>query len=188
MPGSGKTTVGKKLAQKLQYSFLDTDKLIERELGTTINELFQTKGELFFRQMEKQLLLHYPFPEKTVISTGGGMPCEQENLSILKKSGLIIYLKQTPQILCHRIMHSQQTRPAMHGKNKEQQLKYLMETLHKRQPFYEQADYIITSSKDCIKTLAQILQNNGKTENNEPFFLPSSKKKIKTSNETIKNR
>lgn len=160
MPGSGKTAIGKKLANKLQYSFLDTDRLIETKLNATIDEIFRTQGELFFRQAEQKLLKEYPFPMKSVIATGGGMPCEEENSALLKSLGTVVYLKQSPQVLCQRLLHSPNKRPALQGKNEEEILRYLVETLLKRQPFYEMADIVVTGSKDGITTLAQILQTD----------------------------
>lgn len=158
MPGSGKTTVGKKLADKLQYSFLDTDKLIETTLKAGIGEIFRTKGELFFRETEKQLLKEYPFPLHSVLATGGGLPCEDENATMLKSLGTTVYLQQSPQILYQRLLQNHGERPLLQGKNKEEVLQYLVKTLHKRQPFYERADIIITSSEDCVEILAQMLQ------------------------------
>lgn len=84
--GCGKTSVGKRLARRLNYSFTDTDQMIEKKAGCTINQIFDTKGEAFFREMETELLeeMRSSF-RQTVIATGGGLPVKKPNRELLKK-------------------------------------------------------------------------------------------------------
>ena len=91
---SGKTTIGKKIARELGYDFVDTDSFIEKKSGNSIAEIFQSQGERAFRKMETQALKEIiARGGKQVISTGGGMSCNQYRLNRMLTSGTVIYLK-----------------------------------------------------------------------------------------------
>ena len=93
--GSGKTTVGKTLAKMMQFSFLDTDEMIEKQQNKTIREIFAADGEQAFRDLETDLLKQLVAEKRKhlVLSTGGGMPLRAENQKLLSKLGLVVYLK-----------------------------------------------------------------------------------------------
>ncbi len=89
---SGKTSVGKKLAEKLNFDFLDTDDLIENKVGMRITEIFEKYGEPYFRELETQIIKEVSEKDKLVISTGGGVVLREENVNNLRKNGVIINL------------------------------------------------------------------------------------------------
>src|SRR5690606_34726901 len=108
--GSGKTTFGKRLAAKLNMAFVDLDNLIEVTEGKTINEIFELKGESYFREKEKEILQTTVFVN-TVVATGGGTPCFFDNMSWMNTNGKTIYLKMTAQALESRLKFDKNNRP-----------------------------------------------------------------------------
>lgn len=100
--GSGKTSVGRKLAQSLNFKFTDTDELIEKEQGETIKEIFKNKGEKYFRHLEKEVIAKVAEGKEQVIACGGGAVLDSLNVSVLKKKGLIVYLMASFNVLYER--------------------------------------------------------------------------------------
>lgn len=135
--GSGKTTVGKKLAKLMGYTFLDTDELIEQQQGRTISEIFAADGEEAFREMETKLLeqMLEEKKEQLVISTGGGMPLREENRTLLAGLGAVFYLKLEPETVYSRIKDDTK-RPLLQCDNPLARIK---EMLAVRGPIYESA-------------------------------------------------
>ncbi len=104
MPGSGKSTIGKKLASQLNYSFLDFDGEIERNEGATIKAIFELKGEPYFRQIEAQVLSKVSDIEKNiVIATGGGTPCFYNGIQLMNLSGITVFIDVSTQVLKERL-------------------------------------------------------------------------------------
>ncbi|MBR6642338.1 MAG: shikimate kinase [Lachnospiraceae bacterium] len=102
--GSGKSTVGYKAAKAMEYSFLDTDCLIENEEEMTISKLFEEKGEAYFRKKETETIRKLlEKPKGMIIATGGGLPMKEENAALLKELGTVIYLKAETDTLFHRL-------------------------------------------------------------------------------------
>lgn len=103
--GCGKTTVGKYLAKVLEYTFVDTDELIEQQQNRTISEIFASEGEQSFRDMETALLkqLIDKMSSRLVISTGGGMAVREENRTLLQTLGTVVYLKASPETIYDRV-------------------------------------------------------------------------------------
>ncbi len=139
--GSGKTTLGKQLAQKLNYNFIDTDKTIEELIGVDIPTLFQTKGEEYFRHLEHRLIETIKV-KNTVIATGGGMPCFYDNMEQLNQIGITVYLKYSPKELFERLVNDPAQRPLLARKNKEELYRYIEDTLKEREPFYLKAHQV----------------------------------------------
>ncbi len=140
---TGKTAIGKLLAERLGCKFIDTDRQIERYVKKSIPEIFAQDGEPEFRRLEKLLLhwlIHY---QNAVISTGGGMIVTPENLKTLKQMGKIICLTATPDVMLDRIK-SETHRPLLHNPNPIKQINKL---LADRESCYSQADYIIDTSE-----------------------------------------
>lgn len=139
MSGSGKSTSGKTLAKVLNMPFIDLDKEIEQAEGSTISELFETKGEAYFRELEQKALYNC-LNKKAVIATGGGTPCFFDNAEHMKKSGCCIYLEASPMMLVSRLKNAKTQRPLIAKLGPETALeKYLIQTLEKRRIFYESA-------------------------------------------------
>jgi shikimate kinase len=129
MMGTGKTTVGKVLAQHLGYRFLDTDVFIEKVAGQTISEIFAQEGENYFRELETQILAELSAYTRSVIATGGGIVMRSKNWSYLHH-GLVVWLDAPVELLQKRLAEDN-TRPLRDN---------LPSLLEKRQPLYEQAD------------------------------------------------
>lgn len=139
MMGAGKTSVGRELAQKLDYRFFDMDDLIERVMGQTVNEIFAGAGESAFRQLESQVLGELSAYTYSVIATGGGIILRQENWSYLHH-GLIVWLDVPMNLLIARLT-GDSTRPLLKDPNPELKLQALFS---ERQHLYAQADLRVT--------------------------------------------
>ena len=104
MPGSGKSTIGKKLASQLNYSFLDFDGEIERNEGATIKAIFELKGEPYFRQIEAQVLSKVSdFEKNIVVASGGGTPCYYNGIELMNLSGTTVFIDVSPKVLIERL-------------------------------------------------------------------------------------
>ena len=132
--GSGKSTVGRKAAKAVEYTFLDTDVLIEKEEGMTISKLFEEKGESYFREKETETIRRLlAEPKGNIIATGGGLPMKEGNAELLKELGTVIYLKAETDTLVKRLS-GDTSRPLL----KNGELREKIETmLAIRGPVYE---------------------------------------------------
>ncbi len=159
--GCGKTTVGLKLSYVLKRAVEDTDKLIEKKEGRSINEIFADDGEAYFRNCETELLKElYATRQDKIIAVGGGMPVKPENRTLLKKLGCVIYLRVKPQTVYDRLRYDE-TRPLLAGPDP---LSKICELMALRSAAYEEAaDYIIdvdelsldqvaTRIKECLSS------------------------------------
>jgi shikimate kinase len=142
MPGSGKTTIGKRIAVTTQRPFFDLDEMIEADMSMSIAEIFATHGEDFFRSKETEILQQYIFPEKAIVALGGGTPCFNNNMELLKQKGAVIYLKTDIDTLTKRLVKVAAQRPLLKGKDFNQIKNYLTPTLAQRETYYLQADKI----------------------------------------------
>ena len=137
--GAGKTTVGRKLAKRLGFMFIDTDYEIEEEQGCGVSEIFKYGGEECFRDMETRLLVKLAETQKTIIATGGGMILREQNRKLMKNVGELVYLRVTPEELFLRLRQDR-SRPLLKNKNPEMVVE---EMLKERGPLYERAKYIV---------------------------------------------
>lgn len=142
LPGSGKSKYGKKIAEYLKREFIDTDTWIEVQTRLSITDIFEQYGEDKFRELEHQTAQHFSKEYRKVISTGGGLPCFHDNMSILNNSGITIYLEIPTPILASRIMDSDH-RPAYAHLDKNGVLELLNNTLENRKAHYEKAHFTI---------------------------------------------
>ena len=139
MMGVGKTTIGRKLATRLGYHFIDMDEQIESDQNCNISEIFTHQGEEFFRHLETNLLERLLHVQNTVIATGGGVVVAEGNLDLMKRIGTIIYLKTSIEDIKERVNRTLH-RPLLQTENPEERIHML---LQQRTPLYEQADQII---------------------------------------------
>ncbi|ABG60466.1 shikimate kinase [Cytophaga hutchinsonii] len=148
LPGSGKSTIGKTLAQKLKYTFFDMDDAICAQEKKTIEEIFADKGENYFRELEHSIL-HDTFELKNaIISTGGGVPCYFDNITEMKKHGLTIFINPSADELANRLVgQGGQNRPMLKGKTHKQVLDFIETKYRERAPYYEQAKLIFSTNK-----------------------------------------
>lgn len=156
--GAGKTTIGKKLADKLNYQFLDTDSMIEDNAGISINEIFEIHGEEYFRDLETKLLKDLSGElSGAILSTGGGMPVREENIMLLREIGHVIYIKLSRKTMIERLKDDNK-RPLLQGYDLVERVDYLLNT---REKYYKRVanDIVISDnkSKDEIIELITLL-------------------------------
>ncbi len=156
-PGSGKTTIGKRLAAPIGFDFLDTDHYIERQRGTTVAQIFAETDETAFRQMEHDALCDLLQRDYAVISTGGGLPCHHDNMDLMLAGGKVVYLKTSPGALAARLMRSKTERPLIKGKTEEELKQYIEEKLTEREPVYNRAHIIVQTENFSMEQLLQSL-------------------------------
>lgn len=137
--GAGKTTLGKQLASMLDVSFIDLDKYIESKYHKTIPDIFEEHGEEGFRLIEQSALKQVSEIENVIISTGGGAPCFFDNMAVMNKTGLTVYIKATPEELASRLRASKTVRPIVASKTDEELIPFIAEHLDKRELFYNKA-------------------------------------------------
>ena len=149
--GCGKTTVGEKLAERLAYSFLDTDLYIENREGKTISEIFEQDGEKYFRDTEtKSIQELVESTEKTIVSSGGGLPLRAENAKLLQKLGFVIYLKVKKETVLSRL-EGDTTRPLLAGGNIREKITHLMDM--RLSDYLDAAEVIIdTDGRSCYRS------------------------------------
>jgi len=159
--GTGKTTVGKILAEKLGREFIEMDEEIEKKEGKKIVDIFRQKGESYFRKIEKEVLKRIASCFSLVVSCGGGVVVDRENLKILKESGIVICLKAKPSIIYERTKKTKE-RPLL---NVPDPLKKIKELLARRAPFYAKADYFVDTTpftpEEVSEEIIKILKNEG---------------------------
>ena len=153
MMGCGKTTIGKKMAEKIGYSHLDTDTSIANAHSKSIHEIFNNEGEDVFRKMEKDIIRDLP-KTQCVISTGGGMPCYFNNIALLKQNGLTVYLDTDVELLFARLKNKN-NRPLFSN-----QMVQFEQFLQNRISYYEKAHVTIqATNKNPSKIIDEILEN-----------------------------
>ena len=153
MPSSGKSTLGKRVADALHYRFIDTDKLIVREEGRSIAEIFAKEGEAYFREAERRILRTIRPGGSLVVSTGGGMPCFHDNMAYINATGVSVFLDVPVAVLTRRIRaHTQENRP-LNNANDPELPTILQNRYQARLPFYSQANVIISGETDADDVL-----------------------------------
>ena len=158
--GSGKTTIGRHIAEKTGFFFVDTDRFIEMRHRMTVSEIFEQRGEAAFREMERDLLIKVSKFDSTVISTGGAMPCFGNNMDIMLESGKVIYLSASPEELSKRLLRSHKKRPLIRGKTEEEMRNFIEEQLEIREPFYNRANFILKSDNLSLSLPSDFLLND----------------------------
>jgi len=155
--GTGKTTVGEKLAEELGWSFLDMDVLIEQREKRTISSIFETDGEARFRQIEKQLVAELARKEKHVISTGGGVVLDPENVLTYQQNGLCVCLCASTETILERVA-KQSHRPLLEDGEKERKIRDMLVT---RKPLYDAVPHQIQTDTmtpdEIVETILKAL-------------------------------
>ena len=159
MMGSGKSSVGKLLANKLQFSNIDIDKEIEKDEKLSIKEIFEKKGENYFREIESKYLLRKR--KLAVVSCGGGIILNKKNREFLKTSGYTIYLKSSISILEKRLLN-ENSRPLLSNDNLEETL---INIYTKRKTLYiSSANTTIITDRKSIKEVCELIIKKLKIE------------------------
>jgi shikimate kinase len=158
LPGSGKTTLGKQLAERLTLKFLDLDAEIEKSEATSIAEIFKVHGEDHFRELEHRQLTKWADEKRDfVMATGGGAPCFFNNIDLMNGAGVTIFLDVPAKEIAKRISGQSANRPLLLNLNFEE-LKDKIEFLRSlRKPFYRQARCVVKGEKlDVNDLLAKV--------------------------------
>lgn len=153
--GSGKTTVGSLLAQRMGYEFLDLDQIIAEGEGLSIADIFALKSEAYFRRLE-QYYLKSIFPlNNLIVATGGGTPAFEDNMHHLNQYTITIYLETDSISLLHRLKDNTTERPLLKNLNEEQIELKLKELIDARHAYYNQAHYTITTTNHTPEEIAE---------------------------------
>lgn len=158
--GSGKSTTGRKVAAGMGWSFVDLDDKIEKEIGLTIPEIFSNYGENYFRDAETRILRSFKYLSDTVISTGGGAPCFNDNMKFMLETGLTIYLKLTPAQLRSRLELSVTERPLIKGLKGNDLENYINGKLEEREPWYGKAEIVIDGTWSDYSSLVKLIKKH----------------------------
>lgn len=155
--GAGKTTIGKSLAKAVSCEFIDTDEQIEREQGRKISEIFAEDGEAVFRDMETDLLKRLAeSKDEFVLSIGGGMPVREENRSLLRQIGTVIYLQTSKEEIVRRLS-GDTARPLLQGENLEKKVETLMDA--RENIYLEVAHQQLATDGKSVEELIEMIKN-----------------------------
>jgi len=164
--GSGKSTIGPILANTIGYDFVDVDRMIEKAVGLSVDQIFTEHGEAHFRTLERGVIAELSVRQHVVISLGGGTIADPDNFRNISTSGVVVYLKATPEQIFKRV-HHKTDRPTLKDISGERlsddQLRARIHDLYlKREPYYSKADIIIpTDERKVGVTVDQIVKKLG---------------------------
>ena len=158
--GSGKSHVSKNLSKKLNFPLIDLDQKISEENLLSIAEIFQTKGEIFFRKEEKRVLENILNEEKDIIlSLGGGTPVYYSNMDLINEKSKSIFLRASVKTLTERVLLQKNTRPLIAKLNDDDVPEFIAKHLFERNPFYSKSHFTVdTDSKTANDISAEIIK------------------------------
>jgi shikimate kinase len=157
--GTGKSSAGKALAKRKKWQFVDLDELIELREGRAISAIFANKGEPYFRRLETRILKEVALQKKFIVSCGGGIVLNEDNIALMKKTGKVICLSATPQVILKRVSNTSK-RPLLNVDNPLARIEHLLKL---RAPYYVQADFQISTSRLSVdKVVAKVIQTLSK--------------------------
>lgn len=158
--GCGKSTIAEKLSGLLHLPFVDLDKSIEAKARMTINQIFETFGEVYFRKLEHDVFVELLATSKNqIIGLGGGTPCYANNHELLKGEGITsIYLKASVETLFNRLSHNKSKRPIVANKSEAELQEFIAKHLFDRSYYYNQAEYkVAVDGKSIDETVTDIM-------------------------------
>lgn len=155
--GSGKTFWGKIWAKENNLEFFDLDAEIERKLGQSVTEIFENKGEEYFRKIECDELKTFSDKENFILACGGGTPCFFDNMKWMNDNGITIYLQASAGEILQRIKNETQERPLLNKLNQSELLFFIEQKLKEREVFYKQAKYILAVSQLADNSLNEVI-------------------------------
>ena len=153
---SGKSTIGKHLSELQNHPFLDTDLLIEEKIQQNLKDFMLESGEISFRLLEREVLKEViDSQQKSVVATGGGLPCFEENTQLLLENGNLVFIDTPEEVLFNRLLNDD-SRPLIENLNETELKKYISVKLAERRPFYEQASIKISGDKSINEICSEI--------------------------------
>jgi shikimate kinase len=159
--GAGKTILGRSLARRMKLSYIDTDYFIENRYRKKISDIFASEGEERFRDIEHRILLEVSEFEDVVVSTGGGLPCFNDNMTIMNEKGITVYLDVPVEELAARLEVSKNVRPLLKNRSGSELIDFVRKNHDMRRSFYEQAKIRFNAEQrytdDEIEVLAKKL-------------------------------
>jgi shikimate kinase len=156
--GSGKSFLGLHTSALLKIPFIDSDQIIEAEMGETIREIFKTKGENFFRTREAEVLRSFSRKRSAIISVGGGLPCHHDNMEWMNEHGVTVYLEASAAFLFHRLLKEKKMRPLLADLSDIELMIYITETLAARRAVYEQSQLKLNAENATPAKLFSLLK------------------------------
>nr|WP_315166886.1 shikimate kinase [uncultured Flavobacterium sp.] len=159
--GCGKSTIANKLSKIIQIPFVDLDKIIEEKTNLTINQIFETQGEVYFRKLEHEVFVELlNSPDNMIIGLGGGTPCYANNHELLIREDVIsIYLKASIETLFDRLVTNKSKRPLIADKSEDEMKEFIAKHLFDRSFYYNQAQQkVIVDNKTIDETVADIVE------------------------------
>lgn len=158
--GSGKSTVGRLLASSIDYDFMDLDDCIIEGNGQSISQIFNTKGEVYFRKIEADTLRKIVSTyDNIVLSLGGGTPCYANNMNFLEGTPKVktIYLNTSLKVLVKRLQAEKSSRPLLHNINETEIETYIAKHLFERNVFYNRADVVFANDGEDPQSTANVI-------------------------------
>lgn len=156
--GSGKSFLGKRLADHLSWSFVDLDGYIEEQEKQSVKTLFENHGEVGFRRIERYYLNNFAIHQNLVLSCGGGTPCFLDNMDWMLRQGFTIYLKARPEFLSLRLEAETAHRPLLNGMEGEVLLQFVGSKLAEREADYQRAHVVVDVETTDENELLLLLQ------------------------------
>ncbi len=159
--GCGKTYLSKQWGEAFGLKHFDLDEEIEKREGKLITDIFEEKGEAYFRKLEKRTLQTYLHLDNMILATGGGTPCFLNNMKLLNQSGVTIYLKSSPAELAARLKKEKQTRPLIANVADEVLEEFIAGKLKYREEYYNESMYHLFTRYIANENFSKILKING---------------------------
>lgn len=156
--GSGKTSLAKRVSKLTGIPYIDSDKAIAQGTGKTIPEIFEQDGEAHFRSLEHQFMAELEPNQDLIISTGGGLPCFNDNISLINSKGTSFYLQLSPEKLFQRLTQSNTERPLIKKLSGDDLLAYLKSHLAEREKFYLKAHHLIDANRPFAHISEQLAE------------------------------
>jgi shikimate kinase/3-dehydroquinate synthase len=166
--GSGKTTVGKLVAERLGLPFYDLDQRIEQATGLTVAELFAQQGEARFRDLESRALAEIACLPQGVVATGGGVVLRETNRVLMRRTGWVIYLRTSSETLWRRLQHTTD-RPLLRTESPYETLQTIVQT---REPLYQEADWVIDTDARTPEEVAEAIVRIVAPTPSDPLVIP----------------
>ena len=156
--GCGKSFLSKRLAEEMGLSLIDLDKYIEEKNFMTVPEIFEKFGEDEFRKRERNALIEVSEVNDVIVATGGGAPCFFDNIDIMNKTGLTLYIDTPKDVIVDRLVNSRHKRPLVDGKSREELIDFVGKKIKEREEFYTQAKAFINPLDQSMDEIIALIK------------------------------